>query len=177
MFNYPLRVVIAGACMTENFSLPSRTGSRTWNRGFQADGRPILQPGWQASPQGSVVFPTGVGRSNWQSPSFDPHRSWLYVVARDHSQGYRSAPVVFDEGRQYIGGVPLPAGDAVGGANRNFVLAIDTTTGKVMWKYPIVRGSFAAGVLSTGAGIVFAATAAGDLVALDSGSGKPLWFF
>jgi hypothetical protein len=40
-----------------------------------------------------------------------------------------------------------------------------------------LRGSFAAGVLSTGAGIVFAATAAGDLVALDSGSGKPLWFF
>jgi alcohol dehydrogenase (cytochrome c) len=150
---------------------------QTWNRGFQADGRPILQPGWQASPQGSVVFPTGVGGSNWQSPSFDPDRSWLYVVARDHSQGYRRAPGVFEEGRQYIGGVPFPAGDAAGGANRNFVLAIDTTTGEVMWKYPIVRGSFAAGVLSTGGGIVFAATAAGDLVALDSGSGKPLWFF
>lgn len=99
------------------------------------------------------------------------------MVARDHSQGYRSAPAVFEEGRQYIGGVPFPAGDAAGGANRNFVLAIDTTTGEVMWKYPIVRGSFAAGVLSTGGGIVFAATNAGDLVALDSGSGKPLWFF
>lgn len=131
-----------------------------------------LKAAWY-SRQGS----TGVGGSNWQSPSFDPDRSWLYVVARDHSQGYRSAPVVFEEGRQYIGGVPFPAGDAAGGANRNFVLAIDTTTGEVMWKYPIVRGSFAAGVLSTGGGIVFAATAAGDLVALDSGSGKPLWFF
>jgi outer membrane protein assembly factor BamB len=36
---------------------------------------------------------------------------------------------------------------------------------------------FAAGVLSTGGGIVSAATDAGDLIALDSGSGKPLWFF
>ena len=41
----------------------------------------------------------------------------------------------------------------------------------------MVRGSFGAGVLATGGGIVFAATASGDLVALDSGSGKPLWFF
>jgi outer membrane protein assembly factor BamB len=40
-----------------------------------------------------------------------------------------------------------------------------------------VRGSFGAGVLATGGGIVIAATASGDLVALDSGSGKPLWFF
>jgi glucose dehydrogenase len=50
-------------------------------------------------------------------------------------------------------------------------------TGRAPLLIPIVRGSFAAGVLSTGGGIVFAATAAGDLVALDSGSGKPLWFF
>jgi PQQ-dependent dehydrogenase (methanol/ethanol family) len=150
---------------------------QTWNRGFQADGRPILEPGWQASLKGTVVFPTGVGGSNWQSPSYDPERSRLYVVARDHGQGYRSAPVVYEEGRQYIGGVPFPAGDAAGGASKNFVLAIDTTTGEVKWRYPIVRGSFGAGVLSTGGGIVFAGTATGDLVALDSVSGKPLWFF
>jgi PQQ-dependent dehydrogenase (methanol/ethanol family) len=150
---------------------------QTWNRGFQADGRPILEPGWQASPEGAVVFPTGVGGSNWQNPSYDPNRSWLYVVARDHGQGYRSAPVVFEEGRQYIGGAPFPAGDAAGGASQNFVLAIDTMTGEVRWRFPIVRGSFGAGVLATGGGIVFAATASGDLLAFDSGSGKPLWFF
>ena len=89
------------------------------------------------------------GRQGWKDPTgralFDPDRSWLYVVARDHSQGYRSAPAVFEEGRQYIGGVPFPAGDAAGGANRNFVLATDTTTGEVMWKNPIDRGSFCRG--------------------------------
>jgi outer membrane protein assembly factor BamB len=150
---------------------------QTWNRGFHSDGRPILEPGWQASPQGAVVFPTGVGGSNWQNPSYDPNRSWLYVVARDHGQGYRSAPVVFEEGRQYIGGAPFPAGDAAAEASQNLVLAIDAVTGEVRWRFPIVRGSFGAGVLATGGGIVFAATASGDLVALDSGSGKPLWFF
>lgn len=150
---------------------------QTWNRGFHEDGRPILEAGWKASPEGSVVFPTGVGGSNWQSPSYDPASSWLYVVARDHGQGYRSVPAVYEAGRQYLGGVPFPAGDSAGGASKNFVLAIDTATGEVKWKFPIVRGSFAAGVLSTAGGIVFAGTATGDLIALDSQSGKPLWFF
>jgi PQQ-dependent dehydrogenase (methanol/ethanol family) len=149
---------------------------QTWNRGFHEDGRPILEAGWKASPEGSVVFPTGVGGSNWQSPSYDPASSWLYVVARDHGQGYRSAPAVYEAGRQYIGGVPFPASD-LGGASKNFVLAIDTTTGEVKWRFPIVRGSFGAGVLSTASGILFAGTATGDMVALDSKSGKALWFF
>ena len=150
---------------------------QNWNSGFGEDGRPILMPGWKASTKGSVVYPTGVGGSNWQSPSYDPASSWLYVVARDHRQGYRSAPVTYEAGRQYMGGVPFPTGDTPGEGGKNGILAIDTTSGEVKWKFPIVRGSFGAGVLSTGGGIVFAGTADGDLIALDSKSGKPLWYF
>jgi PQQ-dependent dehydrogenase (methanol/ethanol family) len=150
---------------------------QNWNHGFREDGSPILIPGWKASPKGSVVYPTGVGGSNWQSPSYNPASSWLYVVARDHRQGYRSAPVTYEAGRQYIGGVPFPAGDTPGEDGKNGILAIDTTSGEVKWNFPIVRGSFGAGVLSTGGGIVFAGTADGDLIALDSKSGKPLWHF
>jgi alcohol dehydrogenase (cytochrome c) len=150
---------------------------QNWNRGFQSDGRPILVPGWKASPKGNVVYPTGVGGSNWQSPSYDPASSWLYVVARDHGQGYRSAPVTYEPGRQYIGGEPYPVAEAGGEEGKNGVLAIDTSSGDIKWKFPIVRGSFGAGVLSTGGGIVFAGTADGDLIALDSKSGKSLWYF
>jgi len=85
--------------------------------------------------------------------------------------------VVFEEGRQYIGGAPFPAGEATAETSQNFVLAIDTVTGEVKWRFPIVRGSLGAGVLATGGGVVFVAAASGDLVALDSASGKPLWFF
>ncbi len=150
---------------------------QNWNSGFREDGSPILMPGWQASPKGSLVYPTGVGGSNWQSPSYDPASSLLYVVARDHGQGYRSAPVTYEAGRQYIGGVPFPAGETPGESGKNAILAIDTTSGEIKWKFPIVRGSFGAGVLSTGGGIVFAGTADGDLIALDSKSGEPLWYF
>jgi outer membrane protein assembly factor BamB len=80
--------------------------------------------------------------SNWQSPSYDPANSWLYVVARDDGQGYRTAPVAYEPGRQYIGGEPFPAGDSAGEGGKSSVLAIDTTTGDVKWKFPIVRGSF-----------------------------------
>jgi len=82
--------------------------------------------------------------SNWQSPSHDPANSWLYVVARDDGQGYRSAPVAYEPGRQYIGGEPFPAGDSAGEGGKSGVLAIDTTTGDLKWKFPIVRGSFGA---------------------------------
>jgi len=149
---------------------------QTWNRGFRPDGRPILEPEWQASPQGNVVFPMGVGGSNWQSPSYDPEHSRLYLIARDQGQGYRSTPVVFEPGREYFGGVPYPAGGSSSEPN-NFVLAMDTNTGEPKWKYAIARGSYAAGVLATGGGILFAGTASGDLLAFDSASGKPLWFF
>jgi PQQ-dependent dehydrogenase (methanol/ethanol family) len=150
---------------------------QSWNSGFRENGSPILMPEWQASPKGSVVYPTGVGGSNWQSPSYDPTSSWLYLVVRDHGQGYRSAPVTYEAGRQYIGGVSFPSGDTPGEGGKNEILAIDTTSGEVKWKFPIVRGSFGAGVLSTGGGIVFAGTADGDLIALDSKSGRPLWHF
>jgi hypothetical protein len=67
-----------------------------WNSGFRDDGSPILIPGWKASPKGCVVYPTGVGGSHWQSPSYDHASSWLYVVAQDHRQGYRSAPATYE---------------------------------------------------------------------------------
>ncbi|MEO8737646.1 MAG: PQQ-binding-like beta-propeller repeat protein, partial [Edaphobacter sp.] len=60
---------------------------QTWNSGFDANGRPILLPGSEASPEGVIVYPSGVGGTNWQSPSYDPERSLLYVVTRDGAEG------------------------------------------------------------------------------------------
>ncbi len=59
----------------------------TWNLGYDKDGHPILAPKWKSSPEGNVVFPTLGGGSNWQSPSYDPVRSVLYVAARDGGHG------------------------------------------------------------------------------------------
>ena len=45
------------------------------------------------------------------------------------------------------------------------------------WKYEITGGSLSAGVLSTAGNLVFAATAEGNLVALNAPTGAPLWRF
>jgi PQQ-dependent dehydrogenase (methanol/ethanol family) len=146
---------------------------QTWNLGFDKDGRPLLAPKWQSSPEGNDVFPSLVGGTNWQSPSFDPVRSLLYVAARDTGMGYRSTPVKYEAGRQYMGGAPV----LLNAPSKNGVMAIDTNTGDVRWKFPISGMSAAAGVLATGSGVLFVATQEGNLIALDSETGKSLWHF
>jgi alcohol dehydrogenase (cytochrome c) len=95
------------------------------------------------------------------------------VAARDGGMGYRSGEVKFEAGRQYMGGVPFMGGEQ----GQNGVMAIDTKTGTVKWKFPISNMSAAAGVLATASGLVFVSTAEGNLIALDSESGKSLWHF
>jgi alcohol dehydrogenase (cytochrome c) len=72
-----------------------------------------------------------------------------------------------------MGGVPFQVSEP----NRNGVMAIDTNTGAVKWKFPISNMSASAGVLATGSGVVFVATAEGNLIALDGESGESLWHF
>jgi PQQ-dependent dehydrogenase (methanol/ethanol family) len=146
---------------------------QTWNSGFQPDGRPILLPDWKATLKGNIVSPILVGGSNWQNPSYDPVHSMMYVVALDGGMGYRSVPVKYEAGRQYMGGRPFPADEP----SKMALLAIDTKTGTVNWEYPTFRISMGAGALATGSGLVFLATGDGNLIALDSTTGKSLWHF
>jgi alcohol dehydrogenase (cytochrome c) len=81
--------------------------------------------------------------------------------------------VEFEAGRKYMGGVPFPVIEQ----NKNGVMAIDTNTGTMKWKFPIARMSLGAGVLATAGGVVFVSTDEGNLIALDSESGKSLWHF
>ena len=57
------------------------------------------------------------------------------------------------------------------------IKALDPETGETKWEYKITRGSLSAGVLATAGNVVFAATAEGTLVALNSRTGAPLWRF
>ena len=149
---------------------------QTWNTGFDANGRPIFTANWKASPQGAVVAPSLIGGANWQNPSYDAGRSTFFVIGYDGAMSYRSAPAQYEAGRQYSGG-------GGGGGGRGGepgiirILALDAITGKTKWSYPLIRRSFAIGVLATRTGLLFAATGEGNVVALDSLTGKPLWHF
>ena len=146
---------------------------QTWNIGFDEGGRPIMAPNSQASTEGAVVYPSLGGGTNWQSPSYDPTRGWLYLATNDAGQCYIKTPEAYEAGKQYWSGrgmgldePPIPA-----------IKVIDAVTGETKWQFRIAQGSNAAGVLATGGGTLFAATREGNLIAFDAGTGEVLWRF
>ena len=144
---------------------------QTWNAGFDADGRPKVIPDTDSTPEGRVVFPTLVGGTNWQSPSYDATTGRLFVVYTDGAERFIREKSTYEPGKAYWGGRSVATGDTP----KAGIKAIDTKTGDVMWDYRISQGSLAAGVLATSTGVLFSATSEGNLIALDSKTGTPLW--
>jgi alcohol dehydrogenase (cytochrome c) len=147
---------------------------QTWNKGFEADGRPIIDPASVVTQQGVAVFPA-VAATNFQAPSYDKQTGILYLNFNE-SQGFvASAPAVYERGKQYVArgtGTPPPGPAPIVGT-----MALDTKTGKVLWRRTVVRNNLSAGVVATRGGVVFVATAEGNFMALDKKDGKALWNF
>ena len=103
-------------------------------------------------------------------------RKILYLTYADGPTLAISAPAVNEPGKEYLGRGTgtLPPGTP---AADQGIMAIDTTSGTVKWKFPLTVGSLKTGVLATSGGLVFAATGEARFVALDAVTGKPLWNF
>jgi alcohol dehydrogenase (cytochrome c) len=153
---------------------------QTWNRGFDAAGRPITVPGSNSSPEGSIlVYPTLVGGTNFQAPSYSAATGLLYLAYMEGGAQFVGGPAEYERGRQYVGGGPGRGVPPARGPNdpppSAGIKAIDPESGKTVWDFKIFQGSLANGVLATSGGVVFAAIRDGNLAALDAGTGKPLW--
>lgn len=144
---------------------------QTWNDGFDANGRPKVIPDTDSSPEGRVVFPTLVGGTNWQSPSFDTSTGMLYTVYADGAERFIREKGTYEPGKAYWGGRSVSTGETPMAG----IKAIDIATGIVKWDHRIAQGSLAAGVLATASGVLFSATAEGNLIALEAKTGKYLW--
>ncbi len=158
---------------TGEFLQASAFVRQTWNDGFDDRGRPKVLDASRASREGSTVYPSVIGGTNFQAPSYSAATGWYYVAAIDFGQRYVLAPEMYEAGVQYRGGGAQGIGDPATGA----IKAIDPETGEVKWEFPVSRMSFTAGVLATAGNVVFAATAEGNLLALDARSGELLWRF
>ena len=150
----------------------------TWVKSWDENGRPILAPNSRSTPQGAMVYPGVGGGTNFQAPSYSSQTGWAYFTYHDGGQVYASGPEQFEPGKQYngrgAGGEPPPTDEA---APSNGIQAFDPETGKTQWKFVLSQGGLAPGVLATGGGLVFAATAEGNFLALDARTGKALWHF
>jgi alcohol dehydrogenase (cytochrome c) len=154
---------------------------QNWNTGIDANGRPIVVPGSNSTHEGSFyVYPSLVGGTNFQAPSYSPLTGWMYLQYRENGQAYVSTPEAFEAGRQYIGrtAAPQAAGPKPGEPPSSAgIKALDPETGKTMWDFKILQGSLTNGVLATAGNVVFGGVRDGNIVALDARSGANLWHF
>ncbi|MFN0104196.1 MAG: PQQ-dependent dehydrogenase, methanol/ethanol family [Bryobacteraceae bacterium] len=144
---------------------------QTWNDGFDDAGRPIWKPNSKATPEGTVVYPSLVGGTNWQSPSYDASSETFYLMTSEAGQRFFQTAQEYEPGKAYWGGRAM----AIDEPSKAAIKAIDAATGTVKWQYPVSRGSLSAGVLATAGGVLFSSTQEGNLLALDARSGQLLW--
>src|SRR5581483_4413228 len=146
-----------------------------WATGVDAKGRPILVPDMDPTPDGRKVCPSLRGASNWMSPSFNPQTGLLYVPTLEQcgffaSSAQRPVPML---NLGATGEDPTKSD-----RGRFYLRAIDPTTGKRRWQYPMTgNGLSRPGTLSTAGGVIFFGDDTGQLVALDARSGEHLWHF
>lgn len=150
--------------------------SANWSKGFDAKGQPIPNPDKESQYPGTLVSPNNGGAANWAPPTFSPDTGLFYLNASEgYSMFYRTeldGPPVGGAGHTEHG---------TGGLG-TFLRALDPKTGKIKWsrKYPGTewdppRPEHLGGLLSTAGKLLFAGSPAGDLVAYDPETGKPLW--
>ena len=145
----------------------------TWAKEIGADGRPVLLPGHVPDEKGSVTCPDLVGGTNFYPPSFDPATRTFFVNAREVCMTYFAWKPEYKPGERFTGG----AGQRVSSAESpayGALRALDPTTGERKWEFKFLSPS-TAGILTTASGLLFSGDADGNLLALDSRSGKLLW--
>jgi len=147
----------------------------TWARGVDPKGRPIVVPGQVPSPAGTKICPAVRGASNWMSPSFNPETGLLHVPVLEQCDIYTSSakdpqPM---KGFAGTGGEQIPAEPG-----KFYMRALDPKTGKRIWEYPMTGPvTMWAGTVSTAGGVLFFGDDDGQLVAVESKTGRHLWHF
>jgi alcohol dehydrogenase (cytochrome c) len=181
MFNGKMRkLVLTAARNGYYFTLDRVTGERlvtskyglltNWAQGLNKSGAPRHDPQKDATVPGSLVSPTSDGTINWEPPAFSLDTGLFYTAEGD---GYSIFYLTDVDPRGSMGlGGKEEAGVGSGGS---FLTAIDYQTGKVAWRHPFYGNGGGGGLLTTAGKLLFSADGAGNLVAYDAATGKPLW--
>src|SRR5579864_1183417 len=146
---------------------------QTWATGLDDRGRPVSVPNTGPSEEGTKLYPSVAGSTNWFSPSYSPATKLFYVAVREHGGVYFKGEADYKPGDLFNGGGfrEMPGEPGYGA-----IRALKPGSGEVQWEYKIFSPPWA-GVLSTAGGLVFGSTNEGDVFALDAAIGKLLWRF
>ncbi len=146
--------------------LTTTFGPVNWALGIDKEGHPIPNPAKEPAPDGRLIAPDEGGLTNYRAPSFDPktglflvdaHPSWsiYFAKAADGNYGW--------------------AGADYGLWGKGVIEAIDYQTGKIRWTHELGPGGAGAGVLTTDSGLTITGDAEGNMLALETATGKTLW--
>jgi alcohol dehydrogenase (cytochrome c) len=164
---------------TGKFLLGTPFVKQTWADGLDVNGQPRVRPESIPTPQGSLVYPSLNGGTNWWSPTFDPELGLMYVPTIDRGGIFYAWPDrPPDATGARLGGIDtkVPNEDMMVA-----VKALEVTTGRVRWQYSRQyssperkANSQMGGLISTAGRLVFG----GDgeaFIAWDAETGAELW--
>jgi len=141
-------------------------GPVNWSLGVDKEGHPIPNPDKDPAPNGRLIAPDEGGLTNYRSPSFDPATGLFIVDAHPSYSIYFAKPADGDYGW---------AGADYGVWGKGVIEAIDYQTGKIRWSHEAGEWGSGAGVMTTDAGLTFTGDGYGNVLALETSSGKTLW--
>jgi alcohol dehydrogenase (cytochrome c) len=181
MFNGKMRKMVVTAArngywftldrVTGEHLVTSKYGLMTnWSNRLTKAGGPYPDPEKNATIAGSLVSPTSDGTTNWEPPSYSPDTGLFYLAESDEYSIFYLTDV------DPRGSMGLGGKDEVNiGSAGSFLTAIDYRTGEVKWRLPYYGQGGGGGMLTTAGKLLFAGDGAGNLVAHDVVTGKPLW--
>jgi alcohol dehydrogenase (cytochrome c) len=147
----------------------------TWAREIGTDGRPVINPDQEPTPEGRKVCPAVEGATNWFSTSYSPVTGLYYVQALEKCTIYTKTPGEWQAGKSYYAGSTKEATDEPA---QKVLRAIDIKTGRVAWELPQTGPAHSwGGTLATATGLVFFGEDSGAFMAVDAATGAPLWHF
>ena len=183
---------------TGKFLLGKAFVKQNWNIGFTEAGRPIKDPKFKATTEGTFIMPGVQGGTNWYSPSYSPRTGLFYVPSWQNSSGISAkAAVTWTEGERYTGvghptGAAAPARPKHGGGGLRTggygnsavfktddegygaIIAIEPQTGEKKWEFKM-KDYTESGVLTTASDVLFSGGREGNFFALDARTGEALW--
>src|SRR5688572_8504776 len=142
----------------------------TWAKELDANGRPIALPGHTPDEKGEVTCPDITGGTNFWPPTFDPATQTFFVNAREVCATFYAWKPEFTPGERFTGGAAQRASSADSPAYAA-LRAIDPATGERKWEFRYLNMS-TAGLMTTASGLIFTGDGEGNVLALDSRSGK-----
>ncbi|PCJ23365.1 MAG: PQQ-dependent dehydrogenase, methanol/ethanol family [SAR86 cluster bacterium] len=146
-------------------------------------GRPVENPDARFNETGVpfIVSPSALGGHNWYPMSYSQNSGLVYIPITENYMGYVKDSEFVVSATGWNTGVDLARGfglvmNTPGLPEQGtFLQAWDPVAQQEVWrvKHEAVNGP--AGVLSTGAGLVFQGNRAGEFVAYDDGTGERVW--